>query len=481
MNHRLFLATAGLLLLGSCTSADTRTPVANSTSIRPVELPDPGIAGFHYPESEATLNTWIDNNDSARIIGHAWGLWASLTDTTSQRFNNEQLRVFETWLTTEQMLQAQEGADVAQLQAGSNFARKLQVPHQFEHARNARQRAHLIDPTDSAQILGFVKYNPVAADFTIRNRLKRQATLDSLLAGGAAGVPDFPNASMAVKPVFQVLTKDNLNKDGLYVLKVWNGPPATAVAYAANLWPDSVFVDPTNQRGHGHGGVIGGDGKATPENTYNASDFIHFSLDEATAAHFRGNFKGLRQAKAGDVAILLAMHVTSRETKRWTWQTYWWAPDPDNPPLPSTKRIADSRPEQLKGTPRHYAMSMAYTFLLPNQPFTGGNNSGTSIYSYNPYLEAGFDSSVLSNVPTSVVITNGQAVTNVVGVRSNCMSCHAQANYNQNVATAPNYTGDTYIDMDGKAFRNTLKLDFLWSLTDTLVPDAGKSKTALRH
>lgn len=483
MNPRfLFAAAAAGLLLTGCAGNDTKVLPMQSSAIVPVNNPDPGIPGFHYPEAEATIDKWIDANDSDQVIRHGWGIWTSLTDTTSQHFNGEQLRVFETWLTTEQMLQAEEGADMKQLTASSNFTRKLHVPHQFQHNRSALQRAHLIDPTDSAQILGFVKYNPAAADFTIQHGLKRAATLDSLLQAGADGVPDFPSGSMAVKPVFNIITKDQLNADGLYVLKVWSGPPDSAMPYGQNLWPDSIYVDPTNRRGGGHGGVITGDGKPTTANTYNASDFIHFSLDESTAAQLRTNFKGLKQAQSGDVAILTAMHVTSREIKRWTWQTFWWAPNPDNPPLPSTGRIAAGRPAQLTGTPRHYAMALAYTFLLPNQPFSGGTNVGTSIYAFNPYLEAGFGPGDLNNVPSSVVVTNGKAVTNMVGVRTNCMSCHAQANYNPyNLTTAPNYTGDTYIDMKGKAFDRTLKLDFLWSLTDTLIPDPNKAKTALRH
>ena len=45
-------------------------------------------------------------------------------------------------------------------------------------------------------------------------------------------------------------------------------------------------------------------------------------------------------AVAGDVAILVAMHVSTRETARWTWQTFWWTPTPENPHAPSSPNIA---------------------------------------------------------------------------------------------------------------------------------------------
>jgi len=54
---------------------------------------------------------------------------------------------------------------------------------------------------------------------------------------------------------------------------------------------------------------------------------------------------------------------------------------------------------------------------------------------------------------------------NDVGAQTNCMSCHGQANWNpNNVANAPDYTGDRYIDMNSPQFKGTLKVDFLWSI-----------------
>jgi hypothetical protein len=114
-------------------------------------------------------------------------------------------------------------------------------------------------------------------------------------------------------------------------------------------------------------------------------------------------------------------------------------------------------------------MAIAYTFINPDQPYTGGNNKGVSIYAYNPYLEAGFDTNVFYEV--AKVNTNGKTVINDVGVRTNCMSCHALANFNPGnaVATGPGYIADTYIDMEGARFNKVLKLDFLWSIQGNII------------
>jgi len=38
------------------------------------------------------------------------------------------------------------------------------------------------------------------------------------------------------------------------------------------------------------------------------------------------------------------------------------------------------------------------------------------------------------------------------------------------VATAPNYAGDRYTDLNDPAFNGTLKVDFLWSIPGNAIP-----------
>jgi len=108
---------------------------------------------------------------------------------------------------------------------------------------------------------------------------------------------------------------------------------------------------------------------------------------------------------------------------------------------------------------------------MPNQPYTGGDKKGTSVIAFNPFLEAGFGVSVFSS--PGVVIGKNGTVYNRVGCQTNCMSCHAMAIYSQApINNQPgSYIPDTYVDMvKDPYFKNTLQLDFLWSIQANLLP-----------
>lgn len=468
------LCAAATVAFVQCNDQDkpTEEAVAGSSSggtIKPVPLPDPKIQGYTYPEDSLVINNWINNNNDDSIALHGWGIWTSLNMASGQRYEGQELRVFETWLTPQDMqalILADESKNLLMENVKTSRG-KLSSPNQFLHAKKAHLKAGVTgNPEDDQRVVGFVKYDPSAAQFAVQNKLFDSLILQSMLDAGQTEIPQFPNTGMTLKPVFEIITEDTLQAGGgYYKLNVWTGLPATPQAYGEGSWPGYVYVDPKNG-GKGNGSVDSGGTHRTPQTTYSLNDFVHFKLDKQTAAELKANFN--MQAKEGDIAILVAMHVTSKEITRWTWQTYWWAPNPDNPPAPSSAAIAAMRPKELKGAERHYAMSQAYTFINPNQPLTGGNNIGTSIYAFNPYLEAGFDPSVLGN--SAIVVTNGQKVVNNYGVLTNCMTCHANANFAPaSVTTGPGYLGDTYIDLNSPTFKGTLKLDFAWSIQGNLI------------
>ncbi|HEY0066200.1 MAG TPA: hypothetical protein VGB46_02520, partial [Flavisolibacter sp.] len=333
---------------------------AAALAITPVPLPNPGIPGFRFPEDSNIINAWVDQNQEDKIAAHGWGIWTALTQKTGQVYNGDSLRVFETWFTPDDISAAISASKAnRKLQASEQrpFGRgRLKTPHQFLHQRQMElgKAVNTIPSADSSRILGFVKYDPTAADFTIKNKLYESSVLQQMINNGQASIPDFPNTSITTKPVFQVINKASL-VNGYYPLKVWTGPPDTLIAYPDSLWPACVYVDPSN-KGQGNGSVDMGCKGRTPQTTYNVNDFIHFNLDKQTAKHLKENYS--LDAQEGDVAILLAMHVTSREIRRWTWQTFWWAPNADAPPAPSTSIAVNNRPAQLTGEARHYAMAI---------------------------------------------------------------------------------------------------------------------------
>lgn len=477
----------------------TAGPVA--AQITPVPLPDPGVPGFKLPEAEATILGWVTQMTSGtdpqgeafnKVHLHGWGMWAALTQETDQVFEGQKLRVFETWVTPEDLLALPPGPGpvtgpekVRALLAAPRPARApLQRLRQFDHARElralreggakareaAKAKAGMAAETPGETVVGFVKYDPTAAAHIVAQGLLSKAALDTLLKAGASQVAAFPNTALALKPVFND-TSGSLVDGRYYQLPVWPGPPAAPEAFPPSAWNASVWVD---IQGGGQGkGEVDKVGKAdgstrTDATTYPVSSFIYFRLTAeeaklANAARAAGDKRAA--AQEGDYQILVGMHVAGREITRWTWQTFWWAPNADSPPPPSTAAIAALRPAQLDEASRHYAMALAYSNLAPADPYVGGANTGESVYAYNPYLEAPFGP---ADLPDSIPgMSNGQVVQNNVGTQTNCMSCHGAANYApDSVHTAPKYSGDRHVGLDDPRFHGTLQVDFLWSIPD---------------
>jgi len=463
---------AGILILA---------PVC-SGAITAVALPDPQVAGFSFPESEATIAGWVQDLENGppdaaaaafeKINLHGWGLWTALTAQSSMVENGQRMRVFETWYTPQE-LSDQLAAGATALPAGttgSAAARTvtprrraaLLVLNQFSHVAGSAART----ANGAGQVIGFVKYDPTASDHILKQQLLSTAALTTLLRSGAQQIPVFPSTALTLKAAFQVAASGTLVGGRYYRLKAWPGPPATPQAWDPTKWPGCVWIDILGG-GSGNGavdGVASTDGSSRTEaTTYPVSSLISYRLSAADAGALDLTQPTLG-AKAGDTAILVAMHVAGRETTRWTWQTFWWTPTPDDPHLPSSQAIASLRPAQLSGAARNYAMALGYDMLSPGQPFVGGANSGLAVYVYNPWLEAHFGP---ADLPDSVAGFDpaGQPAANNTGVASNCMTCHARANYNPDkVAGAPRYSGARYVDLADPQFAGTLQLDFLWSL-----------------
>lgn len=514
-HYPLWLA-AGLLLQG-CNSSSTETRTDEATGAKgteeamlglphvlPVPLPNPGIPGFKFPEDSTTIDAWVQQRAERKINLHGWGIWTALTAATAETYGPDKLRVFETWHSkaeVDSIMKAKAANKLTMdVQAVATtrrpFARQLELPVQFFHGRGPlrRQRlAHALlqaSPADTSSgiqpVFEAVSYNPVAAQTIITRQLFMPGVLDAMLAAKRAAIPDFPKDAIAIKPVYEVIPgpTNKLGGGKLYKMRVWSQMPPSQLktprAFGQDKWGSWVYVDPTNQ-GKGHGQVyqVGGAGPRTKaEGTYNLTDFVYHTLTTYEAGLLNPK-KLATGAQTGDYAILVAMHITTREIQRWTWQTMWWAPDPEHVPAPSNPAVAAARPSQLTGAPRHYGMSIAYQMIAPVQPFTGGNSKGTPVYAFNPYLEAGFNNRFGGSTvaPAGLVQTPVGLVSDSVGTQTNCMTCHAQANYAAaNDSTGPGYQADTYVDMKGPQFRGRLKVDFLWSVADMAEKNRSKLK-----
>ena len=443
----------------------------------PEPMPNPSIPGFNFPESEATLTRWISEmsrGDSVvvaadafeKIQRHGWGLWTAITLDSGQVHEGQRLRVFETWHSTEE-LSTMPSRSITSISAGTWRRAPLRPLALFQTDGASHQSA----ASDSAtavpmieRVLGFVKFDPTAADHVVRQELLRIDALDALLQGGAQQIPPFPTTALVIKPLFQIIRTKDLVEGRYYALKAWPGPPSAPRPWSPAQWPGSVWIDVRNG-GAGAGnvdplGVFDGSTR-NDDTTYPLSSLLHYRLSAADAAALSD---AQPTTAEGDIAILVAMHVAGREIARWTWQTFWWTPAPDTPPSPSSPAIAGLRPEQLRGAARNYAMALAYTMLSPDQPYVGGQNNTPAVYAYNPWLEARLGPAEL---PDSIpgLAPDGRPASNNHGIQSNCMSCHVQANYNPNHrTTAPRFTGARYVDLGAAEFVGTLQVDFLWSI-----------------
>jgi len=421
----------------------------------PVDFPQLDIPGFNFPEDSSILNNWIHNSVDDSIYLHGWGIWTGLTSQTSQKTigDSNPLLVYETWMTPEEMIDSIKKEPVKR----SNRA-NLKLPHQFSHFNDMKLMGSQQTINDS--IHESVSYSPAAADFAIDNKIFMATTLyDLAKIQNRKEIPFFPNNAITIKPVFMVLPASSGDKQ--FNIASWHGPTDNLEAYPMQDWLSFVTVDISNQ-------------SSDDDSVYPLSDFINYTLNKEDAYFFNQEFTensgNPYHAKAGDIAILMAMHVTTREITNWTWQTFWWAPDADNPPAPSSAAIANQRPAELTGAARHYAMSVAYYMVDPNEPYAGTDVTGEPNYAFNPYLEAGFGPGVFQDSISRVNLANGSKIDTYAGVRTNCMSCHRMATVNPNNLSDPNgnsktpYVGNSYVSVTDTLFENQLLLDFAWSI-----------------
>ncbi len=426
-------------------------------------------AGIEFPEAETTINRWIYQDEEEEIYDHGWGIWAGLTQFVGE-VDATPVRAFETWATPDNMIFRIENGQKAQQKAAPQ--RRLDLMHPRQLTNRAAVTAKATGDGDT-NIFVSVAYNPPAADHAISNKLFLQSTLNTYLANGYTDIPDFPNNSITIKPVYKVIPANV--PDGIYTMPGWPGTPVPAKTFPESSWNACVYVD-INGSGTGGSSIDVGCGNRNADNTFYLNNFIHNTVSAADASYLSEQL-GVT-ISAGDFAILVGMHVTSREILRWTWQTYWWSADPSAPETPSSSTIAAARPlPALDEAAAHYGMATAYQMVAPAQPVNGGQNIGASVIGYNPHLEAGFDPATFQVFRTINAGDPGHEITNRYGVETNCMTCHGFAFYDPTVDYSNGgnrekpYAPDFYLARDDSLLTGKLQLDFAWSILGSLVLD----------
>ncbi len=451
-------------ILISCDKKESSTLL---TAITPESLPEV-VEGFNFPEDSLTINKWINDEkyapskyDSVNVYKHAWGIWAGLTNPTKQTIDGNQLLVFETWLGVKEIRNAIKNNKNFN-EVTKNGRTDFNHPNQFIHAQNFSKKntnkvlkSQVSFEGDISQ-WETVAYNPEASRFAIENKIFKQSVINKFYQPGKIGaVLDFPQKSITIKPVYMLFHNDNKLKK----MPVWLDTPNPPDSLTTDQFPYCVYIDTENKQKRGK--------KVTPilqkitsvkeieKATVNLEEFISLKIDSEMADYMQKEYPNAK-VKVGETAVLVAMHVSTKEVKKWTWQSFYWTPNKDNPGAPSSKLASNVRPKELKGAASNYAVNAAYVMTTPNDLPTGN-----PMFGYNPYLEGGFG-------PSTFQTTNNTNPEYKYGMQTNCMNCHGLA------IPSPKgyYTTAQYVNLKDKDyFSNEVQLDFAWSIQSNLIND----------
>jgi hypothetical protein len=460
-----------------------------------VSLPDPQIPGYSFPEDEGTILGWVNGSpqQTAQIYLHGWGLWTSLTTPSGvSAFGLPNAPVYLTWITKAELLVFSQRGGARTSRTSTPRKMALGTPTQLRKfglglaARSGPSAKAVGQGTITPDTLDLetVAYDPTAATAILGGGLFQLSTLAALNASHAAQIPVLPDTAVAIKPVYKAITPANLISGRYYVMPAWPGTPPVTLAiqlngYPETSWPGFIYVDTQNAGRSASTGIDanGAGPLASPNAVYGLGDFVSVPIRADNLDQFEV-LTGDKQLQAGDFLILMAMHITTRETTEWTWQTFFWTPNPASPPLPSSSDMAAARPSQLVGPPSHYAAAFAYQMVAPNQPINGGQSVGSPVVGFNPYLEAEFPRSIFT-LTRAITNSDGSSFIGTTGVQSNCMTCHATASvvFPGAAPNAGSYTTDFYISRDDPYFANTVQTDFLWSIADIVTAQQGAPST----
>jgi hypothetical protein len=363
------------------------------------------------PTPTAVVNGWIAAGNQTAIREHAWALWAAANSPSK----TPGWPIWESWYTDTEVSAGPPSAAPAMLSAARRAGRPeniFHVPRQFAHVQGTQRR--FLSPlaaraAPAEQVVGFNKFDPTYAGHVWSNKFQDRSNLWAIENAFSSStpvadrhIPPFPATAIGLKPVFEVARGPN-NNSGITLLNYWLGDLTTGPQNSTNpqaptssTWKQCVVVR-TGSAPVPPGLTCANGG--TPSGTVTQNDFYNFQLDAAEATSIcQSQPVSPCPVQAGDYAILVAMHFTTRENDNWTWQTFWWN---YNQPFPY-----GAPPANIPAPFNHYAMCTAYSMTV-NPP---NDAKGTNTLCYNPYLEPA--------VPD--------------GIHSNCMSCHGIASYGNN-------------------------------------------------
>lgn len=407
--------------------------------------PPPGYfdipPGYDFPADKRLLEQYRAQPNVAAERIHAWNVFAGLTRPTS----NGKLLTFETWFSEREAFdKAPSVAAVARARAEPPL---FKVPAQFRSLR-AGLAAAAAEPPGSV-VLSFVLYNFAAYNHIRSNRLYLPTVLQDLAKNGAPDtkipqnrtIPPFPPGAVVLKLAWWPVAKDRMS-----AMPIWDpatnspqpaGNPITSWARYVGVDPTRPFV-PANETAD-----ITYDGqtkRASHIVALNSFHFIKLTPEMVAGVNSNGLLAKVAQASFGrplaadDYAVLVAMHLTTKEIDDWVWATFWWHDTPFDGPY------AENRVGAIDGVWRNFLMNATYDLNLPSE------RDGSPHVTFNPWLEARFQDGGHGG-----------------GTVSNCMNCHNRASTGAD-DFQPIYRGNPDFSGDGAYAPGSLRTDFLWSI-----------------
>jgi len=403
--------TVAVSLVAGCAMAQNSE---NSAKAMQQIIPQPIPSGFNFPTPGAVIEQWASNGNIPKIRAHGWDVSAAMSQPTDQIYRSKRLPVWNTWQSDSELFNTK--TTVPSRKGEDRILHPFHKAHQHTHLRPNEE------PVGDVPI-SFNKFDPTAAKFILIkqaapdgsgknyaiNAPKGLAAINAAwpkdTAAGTRTIRDFPETAIETKPVFLPVLAGKLT-----AVPIWQGPnqATNKTNPTPDTWFTCVLVDATNSatsklRAAKPGKIAG----ATIATNFNCKTYLYapigmyysVKLDKAGAQGFtalQGTTTTTGVAvKAGDYAVLTAMHMNTKELDRWTWQTFYWQGDANHEvTFPGT--LSDS-PASLKAPWNSYAMCTAYDQII----------SGKRVVCFNPYLE------------TSAGIPDG--------INSNCVSCHGMA------------------------------------------------------
>jgi hypothetical protein len=377
------------------------------------------------PADEATLLRLRDTADVGGMRQHAWNVLVQITQRT---LSGEP--VWQTWESYPQIFSPSKPQPEDVLKKGLALAKETEL---------AEKSLPDTDKSEGLFLLSSTHFNPEASQHIRMNRLNHRDQLKDIIhrqtnAYEAPAIPAFPRGAVVVKAAWWLV-----GKSGRTAMPVWDpvevGATPRPVSIRTSKWKRCVAIDPNQVTEGTLSEQMPCGGQKRPLPVVSLSQFYFISLTDQMRDHIStlGIIKNHVYPRDPAYAVLVGLHVTTKEIPNWVWATLWWHDQPHSGPY------AADRPAALEPPWTNYLMDTTLSADTPRE------SDEQPKICFNPWLE-------------------GQLP---LGITANCMACHRRAAFPIADDEVSRAAGSVNPRGNGSAppYKDpVLLLDFLWSI-----------------